>query len=46
MSVIRELIVRLRFLLSRQGAVGYCTVCRKPIYETFSQHWDRVRHYE
>ena len=46
MSVIREFIVRLRFLLSRQSAVGYCTVCRKPIYEPFANHWDRVRHYE
>ena len=39
-----RLIERIPWFLVPRGAIGYCAICRKPIYETFTIHWDRVKH--
>jgi hypothetical protein len=30
-----------RHRLAGHSAIGYCPVCRRAIYETFSEHWKR-----
>jgi hypothetical protein len=30
-----------RHRLAGHSAIGYCRVCRRAIYETFSEHWKR-----